>query len=212
MQFSVKYDRLSSKYNLICPKGPCGTIFWLEIQVDPPKSPLRDDFPLQNTIQIRLRACRRPSILSPVKPLRHQTFETPFRRFDRVPIPGGGPKGTQGNPRVPKGTEGRLRRPWGGWAHGAPWGYTEAIPNGTPFRLEGIYEGKAITSVRKPFEWKGRSEWMALPNGKLCHVFTQPRKRRTECRRIWLDFDGFEWIWMDLIDYIETKMIPKLTI
>ena len=102
--------------------------------------------------------------------------------------------------------------PLGGWAHGAPWGYTEAIPNGTPFRLEGIYKGKAIPSVRKPFEWKGRSEWMALPNGKLCHVFTQPRKRRTECRRIWLDFDGFEWIWMDLIDYIETKMIPKLTI
>ena len=167
---------------------------------------------LLNQIQIRLRACRRPSILSPVKPLRHQTLETPFRRFNKVPIPWGGPKGTQGNPRVPKGTEGRLRRPWGGWAHGAPWGYTEAIPNGTPFRLEGIYEGKAIPSVRKPFEWKGRSEWMALPNGKLCHVFTQPRKRRTECRRIWLDFDGFEWIWMDLIDYIETKMIPKLTI
>ena len=54
--------------------------------------------------------------------------------------PLGGPKGTQGNPRVPKGTEGRLRRPWGGWAHGAPWGYTEAIPNGTPFRLDGYYE------------------------------------------------------------------------
>ena len=176
------------------------------------KRPLRDDFLTQNTIQIRLRACRRPSILSPVKPLRHQTLETPFRRFNKVPIPWGGPKGTQGNPRVPKGTEGRLRRPWGGWAHGAPWGYTEAIPNGTPFRLEGIYEGKANPSVRKPFEWKGRSEWMALPNRKLCHVFTQPRKRRTECRRIWLDFDGFEWIWMDLIDYIETKMIPKLTI
>ena len=30
--------------------------------------------------------------------------------------------------------------PWGGWAHGAPWGYTEAIPNGTPFRLDGYYE------------------------------------------------------------------------
>ena len=177
------------------PNGPCGTLFLAS-----------------NTIRIRLRACRRPSILSPVKPLRHQTLETPFRRFNKVPIPWGGPKGTQGNPRVPKGTEGRLRRPWGGWAHGAPWGYTEAIPNGTPFRLEGIYEGKANPSVRKPFEWKGRSEWMALPNRKLCHVFTQPRKRRTECRRIWLDFDGFEWIWMDLIDYIETKMIPKLTI
>ena len=120
---------------------------------------------------------------------------------------------TQGDPREPQGAQGYRRAPsapLGGWAHGAPWGYTEAIPNGTPFRLEGIYEGKAIPSVRKPFEWKGRSEWMALPNGKLCHVFTQPRKRRTECRRIWLDFDGFEWIWMDLIDYIETKkMIPK---
>ena len=123
-----------------------------------------------------------------------------------------GPKRTQGNPRVPKGTSGRLRRPWRDGPRGALGVYTEAIPNRTPFRLEGIYEGKAITSVRKPFEWKGRSEWMALPNGKLCHVFTQPRKRRTECRRIWLDFDGFEWIWMDLIDYIETKMIPKLTI
>ena len=75
-----------------------------------------------------------------------------------------------------------------------------------------VSTGRYLRAVRKPFEWKGRSEWMALPNGKLCHVFTQPRKRRTECRRIWLDFDGFEWIWMDLIDYIETKMIPKLTI
>ena len=104
------------------------------------KNPLRDAYLAQNTIQIRLRACRRPSILSPVKPLRHQTLETPFRRFNKVPIPWGGPKGTQGNPRVPKGTEGRLRRPWGGWAHGAPWGYTEAIPNRAPFRLDGYYE------------------------------------------------------------------------
>ena len=197
---------------IFCPKGPCGTTFCLNIYFYPPKRTLRDAFLAQNTIQIRLRACRRPSILSPVKPLRHQTLETPFRRFNKVPIPWGGPKGTQGNPRVPKGTEGRLRRPWGGWAHGAPWGYTEAIPNGTPFRLEGIYEGKPIPSVRKPFEGKGRSEWMALPNRKLCHVFTQPRKRRTESRRIWLDLDGFEWIWMDLIDYIETKIIPKLAI
>ena len=106
----------------------------------PPGTQFLVPFVAQNTIQIRLRACRRPSILSPVKPLRHQTLETPFRRFNKVPIPWGGPKGTQGNPRVPKGTEGRLRRPWGGWAHGAPWGYTEAIPNGTPFRLDGYYE------------------------------------------------------------------------
>ena len=39
----------------------------------------------------------------------------------------------QGDPREPKGTQGYLRAPWGGWAHGAPWGYTEAIPNGTRF-------------------------------------------------------------------------------
>ena len=169
----------------ILPKRPLRDDFLAQNAILSAQKALRDNCPTQSTIQIRLRACRRPSILSPVKPLRHQTLETPFRRFNKVPIPWGGPKGTQGNPRVPKGTEGRLRRPWGGWAHGAPWGYTEAIPNGTPFQLEGIYEGKANPSVRKPFEWRGRSEWMALPNGKLCHVFTQPRKRRTECRRIW---------------------------
>ena len=118
-----------SKYNLIRPKGPCGTLFRLKIQFYPPKAPLRDAFLAQNTIQIRLRACRRPSILSLVKPLRHQTLETPFRRFNKVPIPWGGPKG----PREPKGTQGYLRAPWGGLAHGAPWGYTEAIPNGTRF-------------------------------------------------------------------------------
>ena len=159
--------------------------------------------------QIRLRACRRPSILSPVKPLRHQTLETPFRRFNKVPIPWGGPKGTQGNPRVPKGTEGRLRRPSGGMGPRGPLGLYRSHSEWNPVC---IYEGKAIPSVRKPFEWKGRSEWMALPNRKLCHVFAQPRKRRTESRRIWLDFDGFVRIWMDLINYIETKIIPKLAI
>ena len=176
----------------------------------------------QNAILYARAQSRRPGLHAPAMPAPPPNSQGTTLSF--LPYKGIGPKGpnkgtqgdprgrTQGGPRGPKGTQGRLRRPWGGWAHGAPWGYTEAIPNGTPFRLEGIYEGKAIPSVRKPFEWKGRSDWMALPNGKLCHVFTQPRKRRTECRRIWLDFDGFEWIWMDLIDYIETKMIPKLTI
>ena len=49
----------------------------------------------------------------------------------------------QGDPREPQGAQGYLRAPsapLGGWAHGAPWGYTEAIPNGTPFRLDGYYE------------------------------------------------------------------------
>ena len=119
-------------------------------------------------------------------PLRHLTFETPFSRFYKVPIPwtqrhprgptptpnpprdprgpkgprgkgakGGqgsprgpkGPKGTKGDPRGPKGTQGRLRRPWGGWAHGALWGYSEAIPNGMPFRVDGYYEMKAVAKI-----------------------------------------------------------------
>ena len=56
--------------------------------------------------------------------------------------PKGGAKGTQRDPT--KGTQGRLRRPWGGWAHGALWGYSEAIPHGKPFRVEGSFERKAL--------------------------------------------------------------------
>ena len=87
-----------------------------------------------------------------------------------------GPKGTPGTPPPPqenppgtppgpgegeggqgaKGTGGH----WEGWANGALWGYSGAIPNGKLFRSQS--------------EWKGRSEWMALPNGKLCHAFMQP--------------------------------------
>ena len=103
---------------------------------------------------------------------------------------------TQGDPREPQGAQGYRRAPsapLGGWAHGAPWGYTEAIPNGTPFRLEGIYEGKAIPSVRKPFEWKGRSEWMARPNAVPCvHTAAETPNR------ISADLVGFRWIRMDL--------------
>ena len=59
------------------------------------------------------------------------------------------PKGTQRDPRGPKGGQGDPRdqrdprapsAPLGGWAHGALWGYSEAIPNGRPFRVEGYYE------------------------------------------------------------------------
>ena len=49
--------RLSkSKYNLIRPKGTCGTLFHLKIQLDPPKRSLRDAFPSQNTILSSQRA------------------------------------------------------------------------------------------------------------------------------------------------------------
>ena len=105
-----------------------------------------------------------------------------------------GPKGIKWDPRDPRGTQGPPR---GG---DGPMGLFGVIPK--PFRMASYSEASP----------NGKAEWMALPNAKLCHVFTQPRKRRTECRRIWLDFDGFVWIWMDLIDFIENKMIPKLTI
>ena len=43
--------RLSgSKYDLIRPKGPCGTHFYPQIQFHPPKRPLRDACLTQNTI------------------------------------------------------------------------------------------------------------------------------------------------------------------
>ena len=135
-----------------------------------PKRPLRDAFLAQNTIQIRLRACRRPSILSPVKPLRHQTLETPFRRFNKVrdgtprgpkggqeeakgtqrnprATNGRGPNGThggQGEPRGAKGSPGAPSAPLGGNGPRAIWDYSEAISNGKQFRVEGYYEWEDI--------------------------------------------------------------------
>ena len=46
------------------------------------------------------------------------------------------PKGTPGCPRVPKGAFGAL----GGMGPRGSLGFSEAIPNGTPFRLDGYYE------------------------------------------------------------------------
>ena len=57
-------QKVRSKYNFICPKGPCGTLFWLKIQFDPPKSPPRDAFPAQNTIWSPQKALAgRPSVI-----------------------------------------------------------------------------------------------------------------------------------------------------
>ena len=153
-------------------------------------------------IHIRLRACRRPSKLSPANfapppNFRDALFVVSTRcrslggtkgrgQGDPRGIPKGpkgtpkdprgpkggrgqgdprgtpkGPKGTPKDPRVPKGNQGTQRAqrdprgikgtqgdprapsaPSGGWAHGALWGYSEAIPNGKPFRAEGYYERK----------------------------------------------------------------------
>ena len=120
-----------------------------------------------------LRAARRPCLYALAMPAPSPITRDATMSFLLIRVMG--PKGIKWDPRG-GGTQGRLRRPWGGWAHGALWGYSEAIPNGKLFRSQS--------------EWKGRPEWMALPNGKLFHAFTQPRKRRTECLRICLV--GFE--------------------
>ena len=106
-------------------------------------------------IHIRLRACRRPSVFSPAK------FVPPPNSRDALmsllqgadPLDPKGPQGPHPNPpREPKGTrraqgerkgaKGTQRgprapsAPLGGWAHGSLWGYSEAVPNGKPFRME----------------------------------------------------------------------------
>ena len=64
---------------------------------------------------------------------------------------------------------------WEGWAHGAPWGYSEAIPNGWLFRMESY----SMCSL---------SRENAEPN---------------VCGSVWLDLDRFEWIWVDLSSFNE---------
>ena len=136
------------------------------------KPPLQDAFLAQNTIQIRLRACRRPSILSPVKPLRHQTLETPFRRFNKVPIPW---DGTQGDPREAKG---RLRGPKG--TQGQPTGGDPTVPTGAKGsqgeprgaqgRLRRPWEGMGpgpFGIILKPFRMESNFAWKVIMNGKI---------------------------------------------
>ena len=97
---------------------------------------------------------------------RHQTLEASSCRFYKVPIPWGGPKGSQGNPRGAQGAQGDPREPKGiqgnprktqrdpkgpkgafgalaGVGQWGPLGCSEAIPNGKLFRVEGYYEWKA---------------------------------------------------------------------
>jgi len=65
--------------------------------------------------------------------------------------------------------------------------------------------------IPKPFRMVSYSEASpnrkAVPNGWLFHVFTQLRKHRTECRRIWLHFEGFEWLRGDLSGFNQFKLI-----
>ena len=88
-----------------------------------------------------------------------------------IEIPGRGPKGTQGDPMGPKGGQGDPKEPkgiqgegsqggprgpkgaFGGWAHGAIWGYSEAISNGRLQLIPALnrhFRGLAPDSVLKP--------------------------------------------------------------
>ena len=118
--------------NFIRPKGPCGSLFQFKIQSiyatrSPPTLLTRSGYTCSST--------------------KHS------RRNSVVPTNQG--NGTQGDQMGPKGgTQGRLRRPLGGWAQGGLWGYSEAIPNGKPFRMESMesnYEWKTIP-ISKPFQ------------------------------------------------------------
>ena len=53
--------------------------------------------------------------------------------------------------------------PWGELAHGALWGYSEAIPNGKPFRMESYSE--AIPNG-KPFLMKSYSAWEVISDDR----------------------------------------------
>ena len=82
---------------------------------------------------------------------------------------GRGPNGThggQGEPRGAKGAFGALGREW---AHGAIWGYSEAISNGRQFRMEGYYECKDVPKRKLIF---------AEVTTNCCEVWFQEASRR----------------------------------
>ena len=92
------------------------------------------------------------------------------------------------------GQGGEPKGPGGHWGDG-PMGPFRVIPK--PFRMvsysEAISNGKLS---RSQSDWKGHSEWMALPNRKLFHVVTHipcvhaVGKTPSRMAVIWLDFDA----------------------
>ena len=69
---------------------------------------------------------------------------TPKGPKDKGPKGTKGTKGTQGGQRDPRAPS----APFGVWAHGALWGYSEAIPIAKSFRVEGYYERKAVKNIK----------------------------------------------------------------
>ena len=61
----------------------------------------------------------------------------------------GGGKGNQGDPKGPKGNPRAPSAPLGGWAHGALWGYSEAIPNGKAISSGGLLRKEAHSKAKE---------------------------------------------------------------
>ena len=101
----------------------------------------------------------------------------------------------QGDPREPQGAQGYLRAPsapLGEMGPRGPLGLYEAIPNGTPFRLDGYYE---TTPKLKPWlesRLKGKaSKWYQMVHGQHW-----ARNNQTTCTKTFgsLHGRGFEMI------------------
>ena len=121
-----------------------------------------------------LRACRRPSAFSPAESAPPAKFRDALSSLLQGAENGRDERRLRAVRRAARALRARSL---GGWARGALWGYSEAIPNGNPWDPLGYAE--------------------AIPNGKLFRTnpngtdglfrgFTQTRKRRTECLRICL--------------------------
>ena len=125
-------------------------------------------------IHIRSAHAADPAYSLQQNPLRQLNFETPFPRFYRAQKTGGmnGACAPFGGRRArcarARGGARCARAQLGGDGPVGPFG---VIPK--PFRMvsysEAISNG---TLSRSQSDWKGHSEWMALPNRKLFHVVT----------------------------------------
>ena len=97
-------------------------------------------------IHIRLRACRRPSLFSPAESAPPAKFRDALSSLLQGAENGRDGRRLRAVRRAARALRARtggraLRaRSLGGWARGALWGYSEAVSNGNPFRMESYYE------------------------------------------------------------------------
>ena len=117
--------------DFVCPKAPCGTTFWLKIQ------------------SFTLRAYPPTCLYVPAEFAPPPNFRDALSSLLQGAENGRDERRLRAVRRAARALRARtggraLRaRSLGGWARGALWGYSEAVPNGKPFRMECYYERKA---------------------------------------------------------------------